>query len=205
MEDFAVFDDLIGKEKRAADDEEEIYEVSNTFNPALFKSKASGSVIGCCSGEAHAQGKRATMEDTSCMLNALAIPNPPNGGNSPREKGGGSFAFFSIYDGHNGNGTSDYLAERLHIEVASAVGELDEVCLDHLIICRRCVYNMKMLPTLRCMCMFRLMRLRKQWRHPSKSLIKRWVYRDKSSLEIIPLTRHHPYLSSPTDFVNPRR
>lgn len=73
-------------------------------------------------GEAHSRGLRATMEDRCVAiadLNAACDPQRATlHGPGASSQGSPLYAFFAVYDGHNGTGTCDALAQGMHFELA---------------------------------------------------------------------------------------
>jgi serine/threonine protein phosphatase PrpC len=70
--------------------------------------------LGLVYGEAHSRGLRATMEDRCVAVADLnaACGAPPAADAAP------AYAFFAVYDGHNGTGTCDALAQDMHFRLA---------------------------------------------------------------------------------------
>ena len=87
-----------------------------------FRSPISNDILGIKAAEHHEQGKRSSMEDASALFCDL-LPEIKMSKIARMEKLSFSeknVAFFGVYDGHNGTGTSEFLAKYLHLYVAES-------------------------------------------------------------------------------------
>jgi len=102
--DFTDDDGTVSDDDMSTDDE------STAAPPAWFKrlqcaEGCSNEQLALVYGEAGSQGRRPSMEDaTDCAVSAM----------------GGQYAFFGVYDGHNGAGTAHYLESALRPAVFRA-------------------------------------------------------------------------------------
>ena len=85
--------------------------------------------LGLVFGSAESIGKRATMEDrVVCVpsLNSTLVRTAPVMGAVPPSPAAlavtPEYAFFAVYDGHNGSATSEALSQALHFRISAGLG-----------------------------------------------------------------------------------